>query len=75
MPEAMFVFLAPPSWEDLVTRLAGRGTEDELERRRRLATARTELAAEPEFDVTVVNRRIPEAGAELVELMRSGVRQ
>jgi guanylate kinase len=73
MPEAQFVFLAPPSWEELVARLVGRGTEDEAERQRRLATAREELAAEPEFDVTLVNRQIPQAGAELVELMRSGV--
>src|SRR3954471_5652229 len=58
MPEAFFVFLAPPSWEELVHRLVGRGTEDEGERERRLETARAELAAEPEFDVTVVNRRI-----------------
>ena len=72
MPEARFVFLAPPSWEELVRRLVGRGTEDEAERERRLATAREELAAEPEFDVTIVNRRIHAAGEELVELMRSG---
>jgi guanylate kinase len=72
MPEALFVFLAPPSWEELVRRLVGRGTEDATERERRLETARGELAAEPEFDVTVVNRRIHDAGEELVELMRSG---
>jgi guanylate kinase len=72
MPEALFVFLAPPSWEELVRRLVGRGTEDEAERTRRLESAREELAAEPEFDVTVVNRRIHDAGEELVELMRSG---
>jgi guanylate kinase len=72
MPEALFVFLAPPSWEELVRRLVGRGTEDADERERRLETARGELAAEPEFDRTVVNRRIHAAGEELVELMRSG---
>jgi len=72
MPESRFVFLAPPSWEELVRRLVGRGTEDEAERERRLATARSELAAEPEFDVTVVNRQIHDAGEELVELIRSG---
>lgn len=71
MPEARFVFLAPPSWEELVRRLVGRGTEDEAERERRLATARAELAAEQEFDVTVVNHTIPAAAEELVELMRS----
>ena len=71
MPEARFVFLAPPSWEELVRRLVGRGTEDEAERERRLETARAELAAEPEFDVTVVNHTIPAAAKELIELMRS----
>ncbi len=75
MPDARFVFLAPPSWEELVRRLVGRGTEDEAERERRLATAREELAAEPEFDATVVNRTIHAAGEELVELMRSGAPQ
>ncbi len=74
MPEARFVFLAPPSWDELVDRLVGRGTEDEAERERRLETAREELAAEPEFDVTIVNRRIHDAGEELVELMRPGAR-
>ena len=74
MPEAFFVFLKPPSWEELVRRLVGRGTEDEAERTRRLETAKEELAAEPEFDVAVVNRRIHDAGEELVELMRSGTR-
>lgn len=71
MPEARFVFLAPPSWEELVRRLVGRGTEDAAERDRRLATAREELAAEPEFDATVVNHTIPTAAEQLVELMRS----
>lgn len=71
MPEARFVFLAPPSWDELVRRLVGRGTEDEAERERRLATAREELAAEAEFDATVVNRTIPAAAEELVELIRS----
>ena len=74
MPEARFVFLAPPSWDELVNRLVGRGTEDAAERERRLETARGELAAEPEFDETVVNRRIPDAGRRLVELMRLGGR-
>ena len=69
MPEALFVFLAPPSWEELVARLVGRGTEDEAERERRLATALLELAAEPEFDVTIVNTEIPAAGEDLVRLM------
>jgi guanylate kinase len=69
MPEAMFVFLKPPSWEELVRRLIGRGTESAEERERRLATAREELAAEKEFDVTVVNTEIHAAAEELVTLM------
>lgn len=71
LPEALFVFLKPPSWEELVRRLVGRGTESDEERTRRLETARTELAAETEFDVTVVNREVHEAAEELVTLMRS----
>lgn len=73
MPEALFVFLAPPSWEELVRRLVGRGTETEEERARRLETARVELAAEEEFDVTVVNREVHAAAEQLVALMRSGI--
>ena len=69
MPEALFVFLKPPSWEELVRRLVGRGTESEEERHRRLETALEELAAEREFDVTVVNTEIHDAAEELVALM------
>jgi guanylate kinase len=71
MPEALFVFLAPPSWDELVRRLVGRGTEDEEERTRRLETAKVEMAAEDEFNVTVVNDDIRRAAEELVSLMRS----
>ena len=69
MPDALFVFLKPPSWDELVRRLVDRGTEQEEERLRRLDTARAELAAESEFDVTIVNREIHAAAAELVALM------
>ncbi len=69
MPEALFVFLAPPSWDELVRRLAHRGTEDEAERDRRLATARAELAAETEFDVTIVNDDVRGAAEQLVALL------
>jgi guanylate kinase len=71
MPDAFFVFLAPPSWEELVRRLVGRGTESEEERARRLETAVQELEAEPEFDVTVVNTDVRTAAEELVSLMGS----
>lgn len=71
MPEALFVFLAPPSWEELERRLVGRGTEDAEERARRLETAKVEMAAEDEFDVTIVNDDVRRAAEELVSLMRS----
>ncbi len=69
MPEALFVFLAPPSWDELVQRLVGRGTESEAEREIRLQTARGELAAAKEFDVTIVNDDVHRASEELVSLM------
>ncbi|PCC26617.1 guanylate kinase [Glutamicibacter sp. BW78] len=69
LPEAKFVFLAPPSWEELVRRLIGRGTESEEEQQRRLDTAKLELAAESEFDVTIVNDDIRRAADELVSQM------
>ncbi|MEX5298324.1 guanylate kinase [Kocuria sp. CPCC 205292] len=69
MPDANFVFLAPPSWDEMVARLVGRGTETAAEQRVRLETAKLELAAEPEFDHTVVNDRVERAAAELVQLM------
>ncbi len=69
MPEAITVFLAPPSWEDLKARLIGRGTETPEVIRRRLDTARVELAAQDDFDEVVVNRRLESACAELVSLL------
>jgi guanylate kinase len=68
MPDALFVFLAPPSWDELVRRQLGRGTETADERQRRLDTARAELAAEAEFDVTIVNADVRQAADELVAL-------
>jgi guanylate kinase len=69
MPGALFVFLAPPSWAELERRLVGRGTETEEERTRRLETAKDELAAESEFDVTIVNHEVHDAAEQLVALM------
>lgn len=69
MPDARFVFLAPPSWAELERRLVGRGTEDAEERARRLATARVELAAESEFDHVIVNDEVHRATDELIEVM------
>jgi len=69
MPEAVLVFLLPPTWDELVRRLIGRGTEEPAEQRRRLETARVELAAQDEFDHKVVNTDVSDAAREVVELM------
>jgi guanylate kinase len=71
MPDARLVFLAPPSVEELKRRLIGRGTDDEETIRRRLVHADEELAAEREFDVTVVNDYVERAADELVSLLGS----
>ncbi|MEO3766658.1 guanylate kinase [Streptomyces sp. B5E4] len=70
MPEALLVFLAPPSWDELVRRLTGRGTEPPAVIERRLTAARTELAAEEEFDSTLVNTSVEDVSAELLALMQ-----
>ncbi|WP_082946800.1 MULTISPECIES: guanylate kinase [unclassified Mycobacterium] len=69
MPEAVTVFLAPPSWQDLEARLVGRGTETPEAMRRRLETARIEMAAQDDFDEVVVNSQLESACAELVSLL------
>ncbi|HET7902757.1 MAG TPA: guanylate kinase [Candidatus Nanopelagicales bacterium] len=69
LPEALLVFLAPPSWDELVRRLVGRGTEAAEVIARRLETAQVELAAESEFDATVVNASVEGAARDLVSLM------
>jgi guanylate kinase len=71
MPEAQLVFLAPPSFAELANRLTVRGTEDSATIARRLAHAREELAAEREFDVTIVNDSVDRAADELVSLLGS----
>ena len=68
-PAALQVFLAPPTWAELERRLAGRGTEPPELIERRLTVGRTELAAEPEFDHTIVNHDIDRVCAELLVLM------
>ena len=73
MPDAFLVFLEPPSWEELVRRLVGRGTEDAEEREARLATARLELAAVAEFDAVITNDDVRRAADDLVSLMRTPV--
>jgi guanylate kinase len=68
-PEARLVFLAPPSWEELVRRLTGRGTEPPEVLARRLAAARDELAAAAEFDLTLVNTSVQDVCQQLITLM------
>ena len=67
-PSASLVFLLPPSWDELVDRLVGRGTENEEERARRLRTAKVELAAQNEFDHRVINDDVARAAEEVVSL-------
>ena len=69
MADAQLVFLAPPSWEELVRRLTGRGTEPPEVIERRLEAAKIELAAEPEFDVTLVNTSVEDVARELLALL------
>jgi guanylate kinase len=74
-PSATLVFLLPPSWDELVQRLVGRGTEGEEERARRLRTAKRELAAQDEFDFRVVNDDVAAAAREVVELVQAPAHQ
>jgi guanylate kinase len=69
MPEAMRIFIAPPSEEALRTRLVGRGTDDDEQRERRLATAKSELAAQDEFDTVVINDRLDDAADDLERIV------
>jgi guanylate kinase len=71
MPEAVQVFIAPPSLEALRTRLIGRGTDDSEEVERRLRVAEQELAAQPEFGHVVVNDRLDEALHQLTAIVAS----
>lgn len=65
---ATLVFLLPPTWDELVDRLVGRGTEGAEEQARRLRTAKVELAAQNEFDFRVVNEDVATAAQEVVDL-------
>jgi guanylate kinase len=70
MPEAVAVFIAPPSLEALRARLVGRGTDSAEQVGERLKTAERELAAQPEFDRVVVNDRLEQSTDELVTIVR-----
>jgi guanylate kinase len=69
MPEALLVFISPPSWEALVERLVGRGTESPEVVARRLHTAKEELAAQDEFDEVVVNTDLRGTAEQLLKLI------
>jgi len=73
MPEAVQVFIAPPSEEALRTRLIGRGTDSPEAMDVRLRTAAEELAARDEFDHKIVNDRLEDAVEELVRIVRAGL--
>lgn len=63
--DVVTVFIAPPSFEELKRRLIGRGTETPEQQAKRLETAKVELAAEPEFDIVIVNETVDKAAADL----------
>jgi len=69
MAEALLLFLAPPSWDELVRRLTGRGTEPQDVIEKRLEAAKVELAAETEFDTSLVNTSVEQVAAELLALL------
>jgi guanylate kinase len=72
VPDAVLIFLAPPSLEELQRRLRARGTEDEAQLERRLATARDELARTREFDHVVVNDEVNAAAERIARILEAG---
>jgi guanylate kinase len=71
LPQSILVFLEPPSWEELVARLEGRGTDGAERRAHRLALAQEELAAAAFFDVVLVNDQVESVVQKLVELVQN----
>ncbi|MEO0024519.1 MAG: hypothetical protein RL196_960 [Actinomycetota bacterium] len=71
MPEAKLIFIAPPSWNELVRRLQTRGTETPEEQERRLVSAEVELAAQSEFDHVVINDEVARCASEVIDLMKA----
>lgn len=69
MPDALSIFIAPPSWEELVRRLNGRGTESPEQQEKRLETAVVELAAADSFDFTVINDEVDKCALEVLDLI------
>jgi guanylate kinase len=70
IPQALSIFISPPSWEELESRLRNRGTETEEQIQTRLSTARTELASAGEFDFNLTNQDLDSCVAQVVELVR-----
>lgn len=71
MPEAKLIFIAPPSWDELVRRLKGRGTETETEQAVRLETAKQEMLAQQNFDYVVINDDVARCANEVVDLLKA----
>ena len=67
VPEAILVFLEPPTWEELVSRLEGRGTDSPERRAARLALAQEEMAAASFFDKVLINDQVDGVVASLIE--------
>jgi guanylate kinase len=74
MPEALAVFIAPPSRDALRARLVGRGTDPPEQVEQRMQTAEAELEAQPEFSRVVVNDRLEQATDELERIVREALR-
>lgn len=70
-PEAHLAFIQPPSWEELVERLEGRGSEDKTTLEARLNVAKTELLSRGEFDIVLTNHEVEQTAIELVEFART----
>ena len=68
---ADLIFIAPPSWAELVRRLEGRGTESAGEQARRLESAQVELEAQTEFDHVVINDEVPVCAQKVLDLMKA----
>ena len=71
MPDALLVFIAPPSLSELQRRLSGRGTESEEEQQRRLQTATQELLAQDEFEAVIINEHVDKCAQQVVDLMQA----
>lgn len=70
-PEAQLAFIQPPSWDELVERLQGRGSEDQATIQARLNVAKTEILSVGEFDIVLTNHSVEQTALELVEFART----